>query len=128
MIFIQSQCTTQIPNSGPPPTPQGPLEVQQDNTNKCTLKWTAPDASQSSAPLLGFCVERRDTRKSSWTFLLRTKEQRADVSGGMVPNISYLYRVMAENKFGAGLPLELDQPVQLSAAGPAKGKEAGGGS
>uniref|UniRef100_A0A915ER06 Titin n=1 Tax=Ditylenchus dipsaci TaxID=166011 RepID=A0A915ER06_9BILA len=107
---------------GPPPPPSGPLEVVQEGSKKCILKWKAPsDSSSTGAPLLGYCVERRDTRKSSWTFVLRTKEMQAEVAEGLVANTSYLFRVAAENKFGTGQPLELAQPIQLD-----DGKQKGG--
>ncbi|KAI1723780.1 titin [Ditylenchus destructor] len=112
---------------GPPPPPTGPLEVITSSQNKAgqfgkqILKWTPPQGlDQCGAPLLGYCVEKRDTRKSTWTFLLRTKETQADVGEGLVTGMGYLFRVAAENKFGAGEALEMSQPFQVTQKGVGK--------
>ncbi|KAI1719915.1 immunoglobulin i-set domain-containing protein [Ditylenchus destructor] len=134
---LASDCV-ELQVMGPPPPPTGPLEVITSSQSKASqfgkqiLKWNPPqNLDQCGAPLLGYCVEKRDTRKSTWTFMLRTKETQADVGEILVNGVEYLFRVAAENKFGAGEALEMAQPFQVTQKGvgkePVQGKESGKG-
>lgn len=61
---------------------------------------------------LGYCIEKRDSRRSSWSFLQRTTNTQLIIPG-LSPNIDYLFRVSAENKYGTGDALESKELFKL---------------
>lgn len=61
--------------------------------------------------MLGYCIEKRDAKKSSWAFVTRTTTTTAAITG-LSDNAKYYFRVAAENAFGTGPALENKEPVQ----------------
>ena len=104
--------TSDIPGLlGVPSIPIGPLLVTNVKDNACTLSWQPPE-NDGNSQILGYCIEKRDSKRSSWAFYSRTSKSSAEVSG-LSEQASYYFRVAAENALGCGLNLETEQPVML---------------
>lgn len=62
---------------------------------------------------MGYCIERRDLRKTSWIFLARTKDTQLEVEPTTTiyfdEDVEYIFRVSSENKFGVGEALESEK-------------------
>uniref|UniRef100_A0A0N5B5S6 Ig-like domain-containing protein n=1 Tax=Strongyloides papillosus TaxID=174720 RepID=A0A0N5B5S6_STREA len=89
---------------GPPSSPTGPLVVTKRDENSVTLSWNQP-TSDGGSTILGYCVEKKETTKSSWIFVDRTTQTNFTIKE-LKNNVKYDYRVSAENKFGTGSYLE----------------------
>lgn len=77
----------------------------------CTLSWNPP-TSDGNSKLLGYCIEKRDVKKSSWAFVTRTSQTTAEIAD-LPTGSSYHFRVSAENALGCGANLETKEPVKL---------------
>ncbi|VDN06565.1 unnamed protein product, partial [Thelazia callipaeda] len=97
---------------GAPSIPVGPLEVSNITNVSCKLAWNQP-LLDGNSKLLGYCIEKRDAKKSSWAFVMRTTSTVAVITG-LSDTITYRFRVAAENAFGTGQYLEIEKPVQLA--------------
>ncbi len=65
--------------------------------------------------MLGYCVEKRDAKRSTWSFVARTERPSTDVSG-LADTSTYHFRVAAENAQGTGPTLDTETPVALKKA------------
>ncbi|VBB25891.1 unnamed protein product, partial [Acanthocheilonema viteae] len=95
---------------GAPSAPVGPLQVSNVTNASCKLAWNHPKQDGNSK-LLGYCIEKRDVKKSSWAFVTRITTTTATITG-LTDTTKYYFRVAAENAFGTGPALENDEPVQ----------------
>ena len=94
-----------------PSAPQN-LQVTEVTKSSVGLRWDPPE-STGGMDVAQYSVERRDvTRGGAWV-------QAGSVDGATTKHVvdrltdgnEYLFRVVAENKIGAGPPTELSQPV-----------------
>uniref|UniRef100_A0A158Q6S8 Fibronectin type-III domain-containing protein n=1 Tax=Elaeophora elaphi TaxID=1147741 RepID=A0A158Q6S8_9BILA len=95
---------------GAPSAPVGPLKVSDITNDSCKLTWNPPEQDGNSK-LLGYCIEKRDAKKSSWAFVTRTTTATTAITG-LTDTSTYYFRVTAENAFGTGPALENKEPVQ----------------
>lgn len=95
---------------GTPSAPVGPLQVSDVTNDSCKLTWNPPEQDGNSK-LLGYCIEKRDVKKSSWAFVTRTTTTNAAITG-LIDSAKYYFRVAAENALGTGPPIENKEPVQ----------------
>ncbi|TKR69833.1 hypothetical protein L596_021934 [Steinernema carpocapsae] len=107
-----ASASIQLNLKGVPSEPVGPITVSNITNTGCTLAWKPPQ-SDGGAKLLGYCIEKRDSKKSTWSFVIRTSQTQADVSG-LVDTATYHFRVSAENKFGTGNTIETEKVVELA--------------
>ncbi|VDK32820.1 unnamed protein product [Gongylonema pulchrum] len=116
----EGEVTVQI--KGVPSAPVGPLEVTDITDVSCKITWRPPEHDGNSK-LLGYCVEKREAKKSTWAFVTRTTSTTAEISG-LSDTTKYYFRVTAENAFGNGPAVDTKQPVQpkKSTAGEEKPK------
>ena len=100
-----------------PGPPRGPLAVGDVLRNSMTLTWQPP-LTDGESPITAYIVERQDVtspveRLTGWT---RVERLRPHIYSYTVPHLAeghrYLYRVIAENEHGRGLPLETRNPVE----------------
>ncbi|VDM43005.1 unnamed protein product, partial [Toxocara canis] len=97
--------------AGVPSVPVGPLNVSNITATSCTLSWQPPK-NDGNSKLLGYCVEKRDMKRSAWAFHARTSETSAEISG-LTETTKYHFRVTAENALGNGPALETEKPIEL---------------
>ncbi|GFO38541.1 titin, partial [Plakobranchus ocellatus] len=109
---LESDSVTPKHPYGPPSAPQGPLETSDLTATTVTLSWQPPK-SDGGQPLTGYVLERRDTKRSTWTPVEKVKP---NVNSYTVQDLStgvdYHFRVTAENKEGVSPPLETSATVR----------------
>uniref|UniRef100_A0A915PMX8 Titin n=1 Tax=Setaria digitata TaxID=48799 RepID=A0A915PMX8_9BILA len=112
---------------GVPSMPIGPLKVSDVTDSSCKLAWNPPEHDGNSK-LLGYCIEKRDAKKSTWAFVARTTTTNVAITG-LTDTATYYFRVAAENAFGTGPGLENQdavKPVKFTATEKPKIKKAPG--
>ena len=97
--FERIFCLTELPGK-----PTGPIRVMDLRANKTTLAWQPP-FDDGGIPLLGYNVQvSRDG--GEWQRLANVEPGiRTFVVEGLKEGTPYSFRVLAENKLGASLPL-----------------------
>ena len=77
-----------------------------------TLTWK-PSASDGGSPIKEYIVERKDTRKTSWTKVasVDAKSPLSCTAKKLLEDVPYLFRVIAVNEEGQSPPLEADKEI-----------------
>lgn len=103
-----------------PSPPTAPLEIRQIAAHTVVIEWGRPE-SDGGAPLEGYKIAIRDTKKTMWIEVGRVN---ADVQKLIVRDLQedhdYLIKIYARNEVGFSEPLESDEPFKIV---PASGKE-----
>uniref|UniRef100_A0A1I8J9R7 non-specific serine/threonine protein kinase n=1 Tax=Macrostomum lignano TaxID=282301 RepID=A0A1I8J9R7_9PLAT len=88
----------------------GPIIVKDVDSNQATLQWEPP-IDDGGEPVTNYVVEKRLIGSTDWisvnSFVALTNATVRNLEEGQ----SYEFRVMAENCFGRGAPLETTSPV-----------------
>lgn len=91
--------------------PEKPFEAKDIQKTELTLTWK-PSTSDGGSPITGYIVEKRESWKSSW---IEVDKTRADVCELKVKRLKegqeYFFRVCAVNKIGQSDFLELGTSI-----------------
>lgn len=97
--------------TGVPGKPIGPIDISDVERKNLTLRWEPP-SHDGGSPLTGYIIEKRETRRPTWT---RVERLPPDVTVYKARELTegkeYDFHIIAENKLGASEPLETDQAV-----------------
>ena len=95
-----------------PSAPEGPIEFADLKADSVTLTWK-PSASDGGSPIKEYIVERKDTRKTSWTKVasVDAKSALSCTAQKLLEDVPYLFRVIAVNEEGQSPPLEADKEI-----------------
>ena len=88
-----------------PGQPIGPLAVTEVTSERCRLSWRPPE-NDGGAPIKHYVVEKRETSRLAWTLAQSNVEGVTTKVPRLLKGNEYIFRVMAINKFGVGVPLE----------------------
>lgn len=81
------------------------------NVDYISITW-APPEHDGGSPILGYCVEKRDTFMNLWAQVGKVDKETLGVKvSGLFEGQSYLFRVAAENQCGRGEYAETNKPV-----------------
>ena len=94
-----------------PSPPGGPLQVTASGRDYASLAWhTCPDDGGSE--LTAFIIEKREETKSIWSKVASVRPTNTTYTcNGLLDQISYCFRIFAENEIGVSEPLELEHAV-----------------
>lgn len=98
-----------------PPTP--PLEIRTIGPNAIVIEWGIPE-SDGGAPLLGYNIAIRDTKKTMWMEIGRVQKgvQKFTIRD-LQEDHEYMIRIFAKNEIGLSEPLESDEPFKVLPSG-----------
>ncbi|CAH1179306.1 unnamed protein product [Phaedon cochleariae] len=98
-----------------PPTP--PLEIRPIGPNAVVVEWGVPE-SDGGAPLLGYNIAIRDTKKTMWMEVGRVQRgvQKFTVRE-LQEGREYAVRIYAKNEVGVSDPLEGEEPFKVLPSG-----------
>ncbi|RUS90387.1 hypothetical protein EGW08_001882, partial [Elysia chlorotica] len=89
-----------------PSAPEGPLETSNLTASAVDLTWKPPK-SDGGQPLTCYKIERRDTKRSTWTPLDKVKPNVTTYTAqDLSTEVDYYFRVIAENSEGSSPALE----------------------
>lgn len=107
---------TQIFSAVPSP-PTAPLEIRTIGPNAIVIEWGIPE-SDGGAPLEGYNVAIRDTKKTMWMEIGRvSKATQKFTIRDLQEDHEYLIRIFARNEIGLSDPLESDEPFKVLPSG-----------
>lgn len=89
------------------------LQVVDITRNSAFIQWTKP-IQDGGSTVSCYIVERRPTTRKSWSTVATDVMRESFRVTGLVQGEEYLFRVMAENKFGVGIASETKTPVRAS--------------
>lgn len=92
-----------------PGPPQGPLTAFDITPDTCSLSWKPP-LDDGGSPITNYVVEKMDIGGDWVKVSSFVRSCHYDVMG-LEPNHKYYFRVRAENQYGVGEPLSMDEPV-----------------
>lgn len=98
-----------------PPTP--PLEIRTIGPNAIVVEWGIPEFD-GGAPLLGYNIAIRDTKKTMWMEIGRVQKgvQKFTIRD-LQEDHEYMIRIFARNEIGLSEPLESDEPFKVLPSG-----------
>lgn len=100
-----------------PSPPTAPLEIRTIGPNAIVIEWGIPE-SDGGAPLEGYNVAIRDTKKTMWMEIGRvTKATQKFTIRDLQEDHEYLIRIFARNEIGLSDPLESDEPFKVLPSG-----------
>ncbi|KAK9730490.1 Variant SH3 domain [Popillia japonica] len=104
-----------------PSPPTAPLEIRTIGPNAVVIEWGAPE-SDGGAPLEGYNIAIRDTKKTMWMEIGRvSKGVQKFTIRDLQEDHDYLIRIFARNEIGLSDPLESDEPIKVLPSGEAQG-------
>lgn len=96
-----------------PSPPTAPLEIRQIAANTVVISWGRPE-SDGGAPLEGYRIAMRDTKKTMWMEVARVNAETQKLNiRDLQENHEYLVRIFARNEVGLSDPLESDESVKI---------------
>ncbi|CAK9803493.1 sls [Anthophora plagiata] len=112
-VPTNSEPVTLMTHANVPSPPTAPLEIRQIAGNTVLISWGRPE-SDGGAPLEGYRIAIRDSKKTMWMEVGRVN---ADVQKLNIRDLqeghTYLFRIYAKNEIGLSDPLESDEPVNI---------------
>uniref|UniRef100_A0A8C6J5D0 Uncharacterized protein n=1 Tax=Melopsittacus undulatus TaxID=13146 RepID=A0A8C6J5D0_MELUD len=96
-----------------PGPPEGPLAVSEVTAEKCVLSWLPP-LDDGGAKIDHYVVEKRETSRLAWTAVATEVPLTKLKVTKLLKGNEYVFRVMAVNKYGIGLPVETSESVKVS--------------
>lgn len=89
------------------------LIVKNVTRGKLTLSWEPP-LIDGGSPITNYIVEKKDAKLKAFTVVTNECANTTYKVAGLADEISYFFRVSAENEYGVGDPCETVQPVRAT--------------
>lgn len=93
------------------------MEIRTIGPNAIVIEWGIPE-SDGGAPLLGYNIAIRDTKKTMWMEIGRVQKgvQKFTIRD-LQEDHEYMIRIFAKNEIGLSEPLESDEPFKVLPSG-----------
>ncbi|XP_061656401.1 titin-like isoform X2 [Syngnathoides biaculeatus] len=99
-----------------PGPPAGSINFTLITADRITFRWEpVSEADLGGSQVTHYIVERRETSRVVWSTISESHEQTYISVGKLVRGNEYVFRVMAVNKYGIGVPLESEAVVAKNA-------------
>ncbi|KAH9498302.1 hypothetical protein Btru_006487 [Bulinus truncatus] len=96
----------------PPGAPRGPLKAETVGKDSIKISWQPP-LDDGGSPITHYIVDKLDIQRGGWVRAARIPANTTNCTvSGLVTDHDYNFRVYAENKIGAGEPLDMKASVK----------------
>lgn len=109
MILINFLCVKDVPG------PVVDLKTVHVSKKMISLTWSDP-IDNGGSDIMGYVVERKDAKMHIYRQPLETASCKCDIVG-LLDGEEYMFRVVARNKFGLGVPVELGPVLAVDPKG-----------
>ena len=92
-----------------PGRPEGPLDVVDVYSDRCSLLWDRPK-DDGGSPIKHYIVEKKDSKNNDWQEECTTEDLEIDVTG-LNEGHRYTFQVKAVNAQGVSDPLAADGEI-----------------
>uniref|UniRef100_A0A3P8WBF9 Titin n=1 Tax=Cynoglossus semilaevis TaxID=244447 RepID=A0A3P8WBF9_CYNSE len=96
-------------------TPSAPQNLKITTVTKeaVTLTWEPP-ANEGGVKVKNYIVEKRESTRKAYTTVNALCHQTTFMVTPLLEGCNYYFRVLAENEYGIGLPIETSESVKVS--------------
>ncbi|XP_066264227.1 titin-like [Branchiostoma lanceolatum] len=93
-----------------PPGPPGPIKVKDISKDSCIIQWSAPD-DDGGSDVFNYIVEKKEAGRVGWATVTFKQQKNTYRITNLVETCTYYFRVIGENKYGIGEPVETEEPI-----------------
>lgn len=96
--------------SGRPGPPSAPIKFEEIGAERITLSWLPPKDDGGSR-VTNYVIWRRVANRKTWVPVTNEPKDRIWTVENLMAGHEYVFRIMAQNKYGVGDPLDSDPEV-----------------
>lgn len=102
--------STYIAFLGRPGAPSAPIKFEEIGAEKITLSWLPPK-DDGGSKVTNYVIWRRVANRKTWVPVTSEPKERIWTVENLMEGHEYVFRIMAQNKYGVGEPLDSDPEV-----------------
>ena len=91
--------------SGRPGPPSAPIKFEEIGAEQISLSWLPPK-DDGGSKVTNYVIERRVANRKTWIPVTNDAKERVFTADGLMEGHEYVFRIMAQNKYGVGDPLD----------------------
>lgn len=95
---------------GRPGPPSAPIKFEEIGAEKITLSWLPPK-DDGGSKVTNYVIWRRVANRKTWVPVTSEPKDRVWTVENLMTGHEYVFRVMAQNKYGVGEPLDSEPEV-----------------
>ena len=97
-------------SSGRPGPPSAPIKFEEIGSEKITLSWLPPK-DDGGSKVTNYVIWRRVANRKTWVPVTNEPKERIWTVENLMQGHEYVFRIMAQNKYGVGEPLDSEPEV-----------------
>lgn len=90
---------------GRPGPPVGPIKFESISADQMTLSWLPP-LDDGGSKITNYVIEKREANRKTWVRVSSEPKECTYTIPKLLEGHAYVFRIMAQNKFGVGEPLD----------------------
>lgn len=95
---------------GRPGPPSAPIKFEEIGAEKITLSWLPPK-DDGGSKVTNYIIWRRVANRKTWVPITNEPKERIWTVENLMTGHEYVFRIMAQNKYGVGEPLDSEPEV-----------------
>lgn len=96
--------------AGRPGPPSAPIKFEEIGAEKITLSWLPPK-DDGGSKVTNYVIWRRVANRKTWVPVTSEPKERIWTVENLMTGHEYVFRIMAQNKYGVGEPLDSEPEV-----------------
>lgn len=96
--------------SGRPGPPSAPIKFEEIGAERITLSWLPPK-DDGGSKVTNYVIWRRVANRNTWVPVTNEPKDRIWTVESLMMGHEYVFRIMAQNKYGVGEPLDSEPEV-----------------